>query len=51
MSTTNTYIFRIKTKSGGIVGNIVKQGTSQADAEQKLKKNYPECTILDVQIK
>ncbi len=47
----HSYVFKIKTKSGGIVGNIVKQGTSQSDAEQKLRKNYPDCTILDVQVR
>ena len=48
---TQPYVFRIITKSGGIVGNITKQGTSQPDAEQKLRKQYPDCTILDVQVR
>jgi hypothetical protein len=46
-----SYVFKIKTKSGGLVGNIVKQGTSQADAENKLRQQYPDCTILDVQVR
>lgn len=46
-----TYLFRIKTRDGGIVGNIAKRGTSQPDAERKLRDNYPDCTILDVQVK
>lgn len=46
-----SYVFKIKTKSGGIVGNIVKQGSSQQDAERKLRKQYPDCIVLDVQAK
>ena len=49
--TTQTYAFKIKTKSGSIVGNVVKQGTSQPDAERKLRQQYPDCTILDVQVR
>jgi len=45
------YVFKIKTESGGTTGNIVIQGTSQADAERKLRQRYPDCTILDVQIR
>ncbi len=48
---THTYVFKIETKSGGIVGNIHIQGTSQPDAENKLRKKHPDCTILDVQIR
>jgi len=51
MATVKTYIFRIKTKSGGTVGNISARGTSQPDAEQKLRKQYPDCTVLDVQVR
>ncbi len=51
MATQKTYVFKIKTKTGGIVGNIPKTGTSQPDAERKLRQNYPDCTILDVQVR
>lgn len=46
----SNYVFKIKTSSGGVVGNIVKQGTSQADAERKLRQQYPDCVVLDVQV-
>lgn len=42
--------FRIKTKSGGIVGNIVIEAHDQYEAEQKLRKLYPDCTILGCQV-
>ena len=51
MSTSSTYVFRIMTKSGSITGNLVYQGTSQYDAERKLKQQFPDCTILDVQVR
>lgn len=51
MVNRHTYAFRIKTRSGSIVGNLTYQGTSQPDAEQKLRRVYPDCTILDVQIR
>lgn len=41
------FVFKIRTKSGSIVGNIVIEGTSQSNAESKLRKRYPECEILD----
>ena len=50
MATQKTYSFRIKTKNGSILGTS-KQGTSQPDAERKLRQNYPDCTILDVQVR
>lgn len=50
MALRQRYTFRIKIKSGGIVGNIVFQGTSQPDAEVGLRRQYPDCTILDVHI-
>lgn len=44
-----TYVFRIRTKNGEL-GNLRYRGTSQPDAEQKLRKIYPEAEILDVQV-
>lgn len=51
LETTQTYVFRIKTRNGGTVPNIVKLGTSQADAERKLRHQYPDATIVDVQVR
>ena len=51
MATAQTYVFKIKTANGGTVGNIVKQGTSQPDAERKLMQQYPGCTVLDVKVR
>lgn len=45
------YAFKIKTQSGGIIGNIVLEGTSQSNAEHKLRQRYPKCEILDCQEK
>jgi hypothetical protein len=42
--------FRVKTKSGQIVGNIVIEAHDQYEAEQKLRKQYPDCTILGCQV-
>ncbi|WP_448567347.1 hypothetical protein [Thalassotalea ganghwensis] len=44
------YHFRIRTSNGGIVGNITKEAKSLADAEVKLRRQYPDCEILDVQV-
>lgn len=46
-----SYYFRIKTKSGSIHGNVPIEGKDQYDAEVKLRKRYPECTILGVKTK
>lgn len=48
---SQTYVFKIKTQHGNLVGNVVKQGASQADAERKLHQQYPDCQILDVQVR
>ena len=46
-----TYVFKIRTKDGGIVGNIAIRDRSKEAAEVKLRKRYPDCTILDCQTK
>ena len=51
MASQQTYTFKIRTSSNGIVGNVKHNGTSQPDAEIKLRKQYPGCTVLDVQVK
>lgn len=42
------FYFRIKTKSGGIIGNVLIEGYDVEDAKVKLNRRYPECTILNV---
>lgn len=44
----NQYYFSIRTASGGHVG-ITIQAASWPDAEVKLRKRYPGCTILECQ--
>ena len=39
---------KVKTKSGGIIGNVSVQATDSHAAEYKIKKKYPECTILSL---
>jgi hypothetical protein len=45
------FIFRIRTKSGGIVGNILIEAKDQYEAEQKLRQRYPDCEILNCEIR
>jgi len=42
------FIFRIKTKSGGIVGNVLIEAGDVFAAITKLKKRYPGCEVLGV---
>jgi hypothetical protein len=37
------FVFKIKTKSGGIVGNIVIEAKDIEEAKYKLRKQYPDC--------
>jgi hypothetical protein len=41
------YGFRIQTRAGMTVDNLVIQGASQAQAETKLRQMYHHCTILE----
>ena len=41
------FVFRIKTKSGGIIGNIVIHADNMDAAKYKLRQRYPDCEILD----
>ncbi len=41
------YVFKIRTKSGGIVGNIVIEAPDQFAAVAKLMQRYPGCEILE----
>jgi hypothetical protein len=45
------FVFRIRTKSGGIVGNIVIEAKDQYEAEHKLKQRYPDCEVLNCEIR
>jgi hypothetical protein len=41
------FVFKIKTKSGGIVGTIVIEAEDIEAAKVKLRKRYPDCEILE----
>ena len=41
------FVFKIKTKSGSIVGNIVIEAKDIEAAKHKLRKRYPDCEILE----
>ena len=41
------FVFKIKTKSGSIVGNIVIEAKDIEEAKYKLRKRYPDCEILE----
>ena len=45
------FAFKIRTKDGGIIGNVVIEATDVEAAKVKLVKRYPGCMILSVQTK
>jgi hypothetical protein len=45
------FVFSIKTKNGGVVTNIQIDARSQAEAEEKIKRENPSCTITKVEKK
>ena len=45
------FSFKIRTKSGGTIGNVVIEATDIEAAKVKLNKRYPGCTILSVKSK
>ena len=45
------FVFKVKTKSGGIVGNILIEAKDVFAAISKLKKRYPGCTVLEAREK
>ena len=45
------FAFKIKTKDGGIVGNVLIEASDVEAAKIKLMKRYPGCMILGVQSK
>jgi hypothetical protein len=42
------FVFKIRTKSGGIVGNVLIEAGDVFAAINKLKKRYPGCEVLEV---
>lgn len=42
-----SFVFKIKTKSGGIIGNIVIEAKDIEAAKHKLRERYPDCEILE----
>jgi len=51
LAANKKFAFRIKTKTGGIVGNILIEAKDVEAAKVKLMKRYPGCTILNVEVK
>ena len=45
------FAFRIRTSSGGIIGNIVIEAHDQYEAENKLRQRYPDCTVLNCEVR
>ena len=45
------FVFKIKTKSGGITGNIVIHAKDAEEAKYLLQKRYPGCTIMSMEEK
>ena len=46
-STTTKYGFRIRTRRGLTVENLVIHGRDEAEAEKKLRMMYQHCEILE----
>ena len=46
-ATITRYGFRIRTRSGLIVDNLLIHGKDEADAERKLMQMYQYCKILE----
>jgi hypothetical protein len=42
-----SFVFKIKTKSGSIISNIVIQAKDLDAAKVKLRQKYPDCEILE----
>jgi hypothetical protein len=45
------FAFKIKTKDGSIIGNIVIEAKDPESAKYKLRQRYPECEILEMKEK
>lgn len=44
------YGFKIQTRGGSVVENLVIQGRDRDEAEKKLRQVYHHCTILDEKV-
>jgi hypothetical protein len=44
------FAFRIQTRGGSTVENLVIQGRDQAEAERKLRQIYHHCTIVEARL-
>ena len=49
-SNTVKYGFRIRTRHGLVVENLVIHGRDEADAERKLRQMYRHCQVLECMI-
>lgn len=47
LSSTIKYGFRIRTRFGLLVENLVIHGRDEADAERKLRQIYRNCSIVE----
>ncbi len=47
LTANKKFLFKIRTKSGSIVGNILIEARDQFAAVGKLMKRYPGCEILE----
>ena len=41
------YSFRIRTRTGSVVENLMIHGRDEVEAEKKLRQMYPRCQIVD----
>ena len=46
-----SFVFKIKTKSGSLVGNIVIKAKDMDAAKYKLRQRYPDCEIMEAREK
>ena len=44
------YGFRIQTRAGSTVDNLVIQGRDREEAERKLRQVYHHCTVLEAKV-
>ncbi len=44
------YGFRIRTRGGSTVDNLVIQGRDQVEAEKKLRQIYHHCTVIEAKL-
>jgi len=47
LAANKKFLFKIRTKSGGIIGNILIEAKDQFAAVAKLMQRYPGCEILE----